>query len=292
MAGYLEDKSRLSEYEEKTFLLALEQEQGLVLTATVKDGQTLAIDGPNLQVDWTSLHMLMDIVVNALIAAGSVHAELLKRRERYVRGKKGMNMKLVLYTAEPLMANAQARLAELAQYILVKAMQKPADRAVSQLELLGNQVDSHALQESVERSLDESGGRNIKSAVQIEIVGRPMALLKGHLGKKRDKSNFQPHIRTLIGTFRGYINEPRQRCLLFRLKSDAAIDINFEESQLPTTVNLEVITRLNKQQAVCEVKVTATTGTRGQDVYVFQQMKELPPRDALLFAQQNGQQQE
>ena len=91
-------------------LIVLQQEQNLDLEATVLNGRTVAIDGPNLAVDWTSLHSVGSILVNVLINTGLIGAELIKPVEQILRGSHGMNPHLKLIISEPIDAGTLVKL--------------------------------------------------------------------------------------------------------------------------------------------------------------------------------------
>ena len=266
-------------------LIVLQQEQNLDLEATVLNGRTVAIDGPNLEVDWTSLHSVGSILVNVLINTGLIGAELIKPVEQILRGSHGMNPHLKLIISEPIDAGTLVKLGAQVEYTLNAIMKKPSERADNQHVLFDDQVTNNAVLESVERDLDRVGGRNLKAKIRGEIIGRAPVILEGALGRRRDKSDYTPESKMFSGTIRGLINEPSQRCLLFRPSEGAVIEIHFAEGQIDTQINLEQIAQLNKFQTQCAVEVSVTVGQRGQAVYTYIQIEAEPPPEALLAAQ-------
>lgn len=263
-------------------LVTLEQERDLVLEATVDKGRTEAIDGPDLQVDWTPLRAVMDIIINALSHSGTVAREVLQTRERYVRGQAGMNMRMELRTTEPIDSADAAAASELVEFTLGLMMQKPSARSGGQTLLTNPTARLDEACMSIERDLDRVGGRHLKAPVHGRIIGRAPVTLKGAFGRKRDHSDFSPAYTSIEGTVRGFINEPKRRCLLMRPVEGCNVEIDFTENQIDTMLSLEEVLRLNKSQIPCEVKVAMTKGSRGQPVYGYAGLKVLPPPETLL----------
>lgn len=264
-------------------LIVLVQEQDLVLEVTVQQGQTEAIDGPTLQVDWTQLHCVMDVVINTLVHTGTLPAEIVQTRERLVRGqKKGMDLVLELRLSERVEAEALKKISAVAEHTLATMMRKPSERSANQLSLICDPIFGDMANESIERDLDRIGGRNLKSKVHVHIEGQSAAILQGALGRRRDLSNFEADYKHLNGTIRGLINEPAYRCILFRPTEGPVVEVNFDENQIGTMLNLEHVLRLNMTQAACTIKTAVTKGSRGQAVYVFVELADLLPPETLL----------
>lgn len=282
MAAHADNKMILHATPAGDALITLEQERDVVLEATVDKGRTEAIDGPDLQVDWAPLRAVMDIIINALGHAGIVPREVLQTRERYVRGRAGMNLLLELRTTEPIDATAHAAASELVEFTLGVMMQKPSARAGEQIPLTNPTARFAEACMSIERDLDRVGGRNLKAPVNGRIAGKAPVTLTGALGRKRDQSDFNPTYTTIEGTVRGFINESERRCLLMRPLEGGVVEVDFAENQIDTMLNLEEVLRLNKSQARCAVKVTLTKGSRGQSVYGYAGLKAVPLPETLL----------
>lgn len=282
MAAHEDNKMILHATPAGDALVSLEQERDVVLEATVDKGRTEAIDGPDLQVDWAPLRTVMDIIINALGYSGTVAREVLQTRERYVRGRAGMNLLLELRTTAPIDATAHAAVSELVEFTLGLMMQKPSARAVEQIPLTSPTARFAEACMSIERDLDRVGGRNLKAPVHGRIAGKTPVTLKGAFGRKRDHSDFSPTYTKIEGTIRGFINEPDRRCLLVRPLEGGIVEVDFAENQIDTMLSLEEVLRLNKSRARCAIKVAMTKGSRGQSVYGYAGLKSVPLPETLL----------
>jgi len=131
-----------------------------------------------------------------------------------------------------------------------------------------------------EETLIKSGGHALKKPMSVLVDDKIELTLCGRLGAKPSRANYVPTPEVLTGTFRGFVNDHKQRALLFGLNDSTNIEVGFVELQLESGVlNLTHIVALNLSQAQCHVETIKTTDSIGKTVYEFVSIS--PVTDAL-----------
>jgi len=123
-------------------------------------------------------------------------------------------------------------------------------------------------------TLCESGGHTLRKPISVFIDDGIQLTLSGRLGAKPSRSNFAPEAAELVGKCRGFVNDHKQRALLFSPRGCNDIEIGFMEWQLEKKIiNLENIEVLNRQQVECKIYTNKTTDAGGKTVYQFVSME-------------------
>jgi hypothetical protein len=143
-------------------------------------------------------------------------------------------------------------------------------------------LEENAVREVAEETLRQFGGHVWKKPLAMVIEGKVAAELHTRMAARPSPGLVEKDV-PLEGRCRGFVNDHKQRALLFSIEEGNCVEIGFTEAQaLKKEIDLEDIAVLNRRGAFCKVQTKQTTDTRGKFLYQFASIKAEDPKRDLL----------
>lgn len=112
-------------------------------------------------------------------------------------------------------------------------------------------------------ALSSKGGRVLQAAVDVHVLGEPMAKIKGKLGPKPDRSDFSPQPLDLCGVCVGF--HVGGEVIFFVDDTRGEVKLGFGRTQL----DLLQVARLVKDRQKVEVRAHCTINKSGAEMLAF-----------------------
>lgn len=269
----------------KLFELVHYQELDLVIETKGKEVERLTAAFDLLR--WDELNLAQTAVQKAIVRAdlfldGDLRTQLSIVRQEH-DGK--WNLILTLWLDCPAKKSAKnLRRAQRVGREVLNALHDDLKNRTKSLnfdELSKDEED--AVRAVARETLCQSGGHMWKKPLAIVIDDKIEFLLQGRMAAKPDHVNYKPIEEILEGKCRGFVNDHKQRALLFGVFDGNCVEIGFMESHVrEKMIDLASIAALNRREAVCKVTTNQTTDARGKHVYEFVSMEADDPEPDLL----------
>lgn len=269
----------------KLFELIHYQELDLVIERKGNDVESLS--GAFDLVRWDELNLAQSAVQKAIVRANLFLDSDLRTQLSIVRQEHDRKWNLILTLWLDCPAKKSSKNLRRAQRVGREVLNALHDDLKNRTKSLNfdelSKDEEDAVQAVARETLCQSGGHVWKKPLAIVIDDKIEFKLQGRMAAKPDHVNYKPRKEILEGKCRGFINDHKQRALLFSINDGNCVEIGFMESQVQVKmIDLLNIAELNRCEAVCRVTTNQTTDARGKHVYEFVLMEAEDPEPDLL----------
>ena len=142
--------------------------------------------------------------------------------------------------------------------------------------------EEDAVREVAKETLRQFGGHVWKKPLKMVIEDK-VAVELGTKMASKPPPDYVKKRETLEGTCRGFVNDHKQRALLFSIDEGSCVEIGFTgDDVLKRIIDLVNIATLNRRGAFCKVVTEKTTDNRGKSVYEFVSIEADDPKPDLF----------
>ena len=238
---------------------------------------------------WDELNLAKIVVQKAIVRAGLFLDSDLRTQLSIVHQERDVKWNLILtllLDCPKEKAAKNLRRAQLVGREVLRALHsdpKNRTKPLSVDEL--TKPEEEAVQAVAQETLCQSGGHAWRKPLAIVIDGQIELKLEGKMVAKPDHVKYKSTEEILVGRCRGFVNDHKNRAVLFSISDGNCVEIGFMESHVQERkIDLLNIAELNRREAVCRVTTNQSIDVRGKQVYEFVSMEADDPEPDLLTA--------
>lgn len=236
---------------------------------------------------WEELNLAKTVVQKAIVRAGLFLDSDLRTQLSIVHQELDAKWNLILtllLDCPKEKAEKNLRRAQLVGREVLRALHsdpKNRTRPLSLDEL--TKPEEEAVQSVAQETIYQSGGHAWRKPLAIVIDDKIELKLEGKMTAKPDPVDYKPTKELLVGKCRGFVNDHKNRAVLFSISDGNCVEIGFTESHVQERkIDLLNVAELNRREAVCRVTTDQTIDPRGKHTFQFVSMEADDPEPDLL----------